>query len=166
MPDAKYPDPSPTNVAVTVLDGSTVTIRAAGRMDRTLPMSGALRGQARGRYDPSQDLEIGTIRGALWLRSVQPDPICAGTAYQAEMPVAQGGASGMLLTTRNDVPIALTLELAADPISLAGCATPIGGGMTRMSLTGARDANGLGALPLSGTSRTSRSRRACSRPSR
>ena len=146
--DSRYPEPPGTPVRITVLEGSSLTVQAPGRPDRTLPVGGVLRGVIPGRFRPNTDISISAMTGALSLSSITPDPLCTGATYSLVLPLAQGGPSKMLLRASGHAE--LSLELAADPLSLAGCAAPASPGRSALTIARQVTPQGLVRLPISG----------------
>ena len=145
-PGETIPFPQPS-VKVTLLPGSTVTATAAGRPDRSTPVTGVLRGVLETPIRP--DVHVASLAGALRPASFAPDPLCPGTTPPATFDVAPG--------TRLDVtgrgPATFGLNLSGGPSQLFGCGAPGGlAGTTTLNLTGTfgREA-GLGAVPLAGS---------------
>ncbi len=137
-----------TPVSVDVLDGSSFLVQANGRPDRTLPVGGRLRGVLPGTFKPNSDLGITSLSGPLFLRSIVPDPLCAGASYTSELGVAPGAAGPMTLKASGGVTFPLTLTVA--PQALAGCGAPPAG-TTPLSLSGRVGPAGLVSLALTGS---------------
>lgn len=115
---------------------SSITVTAPGRPGRTLPVSGVLRGTVPGKATFGADTQGTLTGGALQLSEVVPDPLCAGDRYQPEFPLSSGSSSTLVSLASGEVK--LQLSLAADPLSLAACATPAAPGVTTITLTGQR----------------------------
>jgi len=133
---------------ITVLDGSEITVRAPGGPDRTIALTGVVRGYVPGRFAPNADIAVSTLTGGLWVRSLQVDTLCAGAGVVTDFPVVPARASQLLLKASGDA--TFTLALKADAASLAGCASA-GAGPTAFTLTGKTTADGLLKLPLTGS---------------
>jgi len=148
--DARYPEPTGTPVKIGLLEGSSIKVEAPGRPDRTLSVTGTLHGVIPSTFTPNTNIDISSMTGAMYLTSISPDALCAGPTYRVELGLAQGGPSKMLLeASGNSV---LSLELLADPLSLAGCAAPAAPGKSTLTLAGrVNPPDGLIRLPLSGT---------------
>ena len=140
--------PNDTPVRVDVLDGSSLLVQAPGRPDRSLPVGGVLRGVLPGKFKPHTDLEPKSLTGQLWLRTVSPDALCAGSLYASELGVPPSAPASMMLRTSGEASMALTLGVA--PAALAGCASPPPG-TTPLALSGKIGAQGLVRLGLSGS---------------
>jgi hypothetical protein len=148
--DSGYPEPEGTPVKVSLLDGSSIKVEAPGRPDRTLSLTGSLGGLLPAEFRPNTDLDIGSITGAMYLTSIMPDSLCAGSAYQVQLGLAPTGLSKMHLEASGNA--VLTLELLAEPLSLAGCAAPANPTLvTRVTLSGRVTPDGLVKLPLNST---------------
>lgn len=135
---------------MSVLGESSVTVTAPGRPDRTAPLAGSLRGTIPAMIKPGTDPVIGGLTGALWAPRVAPDPLCAGERYAPEWPTAASPAASSL-TLRQDGTATLSLAVAVDPLSIAGCATPAAPGSTTLTLNGRSGDGGLGHLVLDGS---------------
>lgn len=133
---------------ITLLDGSAITVRAPDRPDRTIALTGIVRGFVPGRFAPNQDIGVGTLTGGFWTRSLQVDALCAAAPIVTDFPVVPTAASQLLLKASGDA--TLTLALKADAASLAGCASG-GAGPTALTLTGKTTPDGLLKLPLAGS---------------
>lgn len=145
--DPAYPPQASSPVKVTVLDGS-LTVKTPGRTDRTMQLGGTLRGTVPGLVVLNTDIRAAAFTGGLVLKSLVPDAVCTGT-YATDLSVVSGGSSSLVLP--QDGNITLTLQLVADPVSLAGCAAPATPQPTTVVLTGKVGSGGLGALALTGT---------------
>jgi len=147
-------DPAPTvealgvPVKITVLGGSTLTAFAAGRADRSAPLTGVLRGTIPGRFTPNPDINVEQISGSLTpLASglaqavFPPDPLCPDTTPPATFD-AVPASSSMLLKASGDWTWNLTLNGA--PSQLFGCG-PSGAlsGTTTLPLAGRVGPKGL-----------------------
>jgi len=147
--DSRYPEPDGTPVRIGLLDGSSIKVEAPGRPDRELSVTGTLRGVLPALFRPNTDIDVASMTGAMYLTSISPDALCAGSTYKVELGLAQGGPSKMRLeASGNSV---LSLELLADPLSLAGCAAPAAPARSTLTLSGRVGPDGLLRLPLSGT---------------
>lgn len=133
---------------ITLLDGSSITVRAPGRPDRTIALTGIVRGFVPGKFTPGSDIALGTLTGGLWMRMLQVDSLCSGAGVATDFPVVAAAASQLLLEASGDA--TLTLALKADAASLAGCASG-GAGPTALTLTGKVTPDGLLKLPLTGS---------------
>ena len=148
-PDRDYPKAPDVPVKVAVLDGSALAVKAAGRPDRSMPVAGELRGVIPGVFRPNTDIQVVSLTGALRVSSLRIDPLCAGTGpFTTEFPVVPGGPSNLLLKASGEG--TLTVALAADRLSLAGCAAPATPSPTTLVLTGKVNADGLLKFPISG----------------
>lgn len=146
--DSAYPPvQASSSVKVTVLDGS-LTVKTPGRNDRTMQLGGTLRGTIPQLIQLNTDIKAASFTGGLILKSLVPDAVCTGT-YATDLSVVPGGASNLVLL--QDGTGTLTLQLVADPVSLAGCAAPATPQPTTVVLTGKVGTGGLGALSLTGT---------------
>lgn len=152
VPDRYYPQlPLGTPVKISVLDGSAINVTSSGRPDRSMPVTGTLRGVIPDPFRPNLDVAVGSMTGALRLSSLRIDPLCAGTGpFPTQFPVVAGGPSNLLLkASGEDV---LTLALAVDRLSLAGCAAPATPSPATVVLTGkVTKENSLANLPMSGS---------------
>jgi hypothetical protein len=146
--DAAYPEPTGTRVKITVLGGSALTVQAPGRPDRTLPVGGVVRGVLPGKFRPNTDIVISSLTGSLSLPAISPDPLCAAGSYTLDLALAQSTASKLLLKASGDA--TFSLEVLADPLSVAGCAAPATPGQTALTFTGKVGPEGLVRLPISG----------------
>lgn len=145
--DAGYPSPSDTPVSIGVLPGSGVTVRRAGQPDRTLALTGQLRGAVPGLIQLGRDISIGQIGGNLSLPVIEPDAACAGPRYRTSF--APWRDASLVLMQSGDA--TFTLPLDVDPASLAGCNEPSAPGRTALTLTGKVGEGGLTRLAVSGT---------------
>lgn len=150
VPDAGFPPPLGTPVKVSVLDGSAITVRATGRPDRTMALGGLVRGAIPGVFRPNTDVPVGTMVGGLFLKTLQTDAICGGGTFATELPLTpKGGPSNMLLKASGEA--IWTVQFAADPLSLAGCAAPASPAPVTVTLSGKVTSDGLLRLPLTGS---------------
>jgi hypothetical protein len=142
-PGVKTPD---TPVRVDLLDGSALLVQAPGRPDRTLPLGGVLRGVIPGKFKPNTDIELRSLAGTLWLRTLTPDALCAGSSYATELGVPASAPATLALKKVGDASLALTVAVA--PTALAGCASPPAG-TTPLAFSGKVGPLGLTRLGLS-----------------
>lgn len=142
------PETFGTPARITVLDGSTITVKAPGRPDRSNALGGLVRGFIAGPFRPYTNIDVGTLSGGFWLRSLQVDSICSGSGIVTDYPVVPAAASQLLLKASGEA--TFTLALKPDAASLAGCASA-GAGPTALTLTGKTTADGLVKLPLTGS---------------
>lgn len=150
-PDRDYPKAIGVPVGITVLDGSAITVTtSAGLPGRVLPLTGGLRGVIPGEFRPNTDVSVGSMTGALRLGALRIDALCAGIGpFATEFPVVAGGPSNLLLKASGEG--TLTLVLAADRLSLAGCPVPATPSPTTVVLSGQVTKDGLLKFPISGT---------------
>lgn len=137
-----------TPVRITLLPGSTITATAAGRPDRSTPVTGVLRGTLDGPVNPGIDMHVISLAGALKPASFAPDPLCPGTTPPATLDAAPG--TRLDTTPRGAVTFGLTLSGA--PSQIFGCG-PSGAsaGTTTLALTGtAEPPRGLATLSVTG----------------
>jgi hypothetical protein len=147
--DKGYPAPLGTPAKITVLDGSSITVQATGRPDRTFAVGGLVRGAIPGLFRPNTDINVGSMVGGLFLRTLQTDTICGGT-FATELPLTpKGGSSNLVLKASGEG--IWTLALAVDALSLAGCAAPAAPATTTLTLTGKVTPDGLVKFPLTGS---------------
>lgn len=87
--DASTENPGPFGnpAKVTLLEGSTMTVRVAGRPDRSSALSGELRGHIPGRFKPRTDIQITLTRGSVSATSLPTDPACASAGRQYPTPL-------------------------------------------------------------------------------
>lgn len=150
VPDRDYPKAAGVPVKISVLDGSALSVKATGRDDRSMPVTGELRGIIPGEFRPNTDVAVGSLTGSLRLASLRIDPLCAGTGpFTTDLAVVPGGPSNLILKASGEG--TLTLALAADRLSLAGCAAPATPVPTTLVLTGKVNADGLLKFPISGS---------------
>jgi len=132
---------------VTLLPGSTLTATAAGRPDRSTPLTGTVRGLIPGRFKPNTDIEITNSPGTVTPTAFAADPLCPG-----ESPLANTDTvtpSKMVLFASGAATFDLTLNASASQVF--GCG-PSGApaGTTTLPLTGKVGPKGLLELTLSG----------------
>lgn len=146
--DAHYPADADigTDLDITVLDGSAITVTAPGRPDRTLPLGGSITGLIPGKFVLNSTWHAQLRGGSLAMRSLVTDPLCAGTAYHLVSPLGSGSTA----TFETDGRVSAALVLAADPVSLAGCAGAATGATT-LQLSGALGERKLADLTLAGS---------------
>jgi hypothetical protein len=144
------PERPGTDAKIRLLDGSALTVRVAGRPDRTTALTGTLNGRLPGRYRPNTDLLIDLSQGALSLTSLPADPLCtpAGAAYPATTAVSGLHSS---MTLDKDAIAYLTLLLEGDPLGLTGCQGQPGAASLPVSVAGRIGPTGLVRLELRGT---------------
>ena len=117
------PPPIPAHeVSISVLPGSTLTAWVPGRPDRSTPVTGSLLGRFRNSDPDPRMLTTTQIAGTLSLPSLEPDPLCPGSAPPASVEV--DSSSGMV--DRGGTGSFLTLVLRATPLQLFGCDLPGG----------------------------------------
>lgn len=149
-PGDPVPAQATTPLRVSFGGTSSIAVTAPGRPDRTLPVSGVLRGTVPGKAKFGTDMQGTLTSGTLQLSELAPDPLCAGDRYQPEFPLATGSPSTLVSLASGEVK--LQLSLAADPLSLAGCATPAAPGTTTVTLAGRRSTTDqVQTFPLTGT---------------
>lgn len=147
-----YPKPSDTPVRITLLDGSSVTARAAGRPDRTLGLRGDLSGWVPGKIALNTAITVGSVSGGVVFRTFAPDPICAGARYLTILTAAGTAATPASMVLLQNGTATLTLVLAHPATALAGCADVSAiPATTSITLTGKVTPDGLTKLPLTGT---------------
>lgn len=149
-PGETIPFPQPA-VKVTLLAGSTITATAAGRPDRSTPVTGVLRGILDVPIAPvtHQDVKVSGLAGALKPASFAPDPLCPGTT-----PPATFDVSGSRLDAAVRGPVTFALNLNGAPSQIFGCGPPGAlAGTTSLKLTGTYDlrTTGLGSMTLAGS---------------
>ena len=135
-----------TPVKLSVLDGSSITVRAPGRPDRILPVGGVFTGLIPGKFVLNTDYTIKLETGSLDLGSLVTDPLCAGTNYALRFALNPAGSS---LLTR-DGKVSMTIPLGVDPLLLAGCSTTASGATT-LNLTGSLGAKKLADIAMTAT---------------
>src|SRR6185503_15438698 len=101
------------------------------------------------KFKPNTDVSITLTKGALTLSTITPDPLCAGGSYRLAFPVADNGPSKLVLIASGRAE--LSLELLADPLSLAGCSLPASPAKTTLTVAGNVGPEGLVKLAISGT---------------
>lgn len=144
-PSAKNTD---TPVRITLLDGSSLTARSAGRPDRTLGLAGDLGGLLPGKIALNTDITVPSLGGSVAFRNLAPDPVCAGSRYLTVL----GTAAPSSLVLKQSGEATLTLVLAHPPTVLAGCADVSAvPATTTITLTGKVTPDGLTKLPVTGT---------------
>ena len=132
---------------VTILPGSTLTATAAGRPDRSTPLTGTLRGYIPGRFRPNTNIEITNSKGIVAPTAFAADPLCPGASPLASIDLVS--PSKMVLFASGVATLDLTLNAATSQVF--GCG-PAGAptGTTTFALTGKAGPHGLLDLPLSG----------------
>lgn len=149
--DPQHPVPAGTPVEVNLLEGSAVTVKVAGRPDRTSTLTGQFTGQVPGRFDNARDAVLNLTAGALSVESLDPDPACASSGRGYPNPVALA-PSGSTSTLFADDRFSAKLVLGEDLVALTGCTGPpatartialsgrsAGGGLTRIEASGSAD---------------------------
>ena len=142
-----------TPVKIAVLTGSTETVSAAGRSDRTAAVSGTLTGEIPATFRPNTDITTSITAGALTLTGLPADSQCTpdGAAEPRAFPVADGAGSSATLHASGHVD--LTLVVRRDLFSFTGCLpaalTPTTGA-TSLTLSGQVGSGGLSSLTLTG----------------
>ena len=136
---------------VSLLAGSTLTATAAGRPDRSTPVTGVLRGSLEAPIAPvtRQDVHVIGLAGALKPASFAPDPLCPDTS-----PPARFDVSGARFDASVKGPVTLALNLGGTASQIFGCGPPgAPTGTTSLKLTGTYDprATGLGSMALTGS---------------
>ncbi len=159
------PGPFGTPAKVTLLEGSAMTVRVAGRPDRSSALSGELRGYLPGKFKPLTDLQLTLTRGSINATSLPADPACtsAGRQYPAQLGLAtapepytkstllsrqtmtllDAGRASLGLTLDQDHVAALTGcksaggDAASYPLAFAGNVGPTG--LVRLSISGGTD---------------------------
>jgi len=139
------------SVKVSLLAGSTITATAAGRPDRSTPVTGVLRGSLEAPIAPvtRQDVHVAGLAGALKPASFTPDPLCPDTS-----PPARFDVSGSRLDASVKGPVTFALNLGGAPSQIFGCGPPGAlNGTTSLKLTGTYDprGTGLGSMALTGS---------------
>lgn len=149
-----------TPVKITLMPGSTVTATAAGRPDRTTPVTGVLRGGLDAPFLPVGANRATSLAGTLTPASFAPDPLCPGSTPPASFSAAPGTRLDM--TTQQTVSAqgavstpgtaTFTLSLNGAPSQIFGCGPPGAlAGTTTLTLTGtAGPRNGFGAVSVTG----------------
>ena len=130
------PGPNGTPAKVTLLEGSSMTVKVAGRPDRTSGLTGELRGYIPGKFRPNTDIQITLTRGSISATSLPGDPACtpAGRQYPSAIglyvtPVYPGTLkptetllSGQTMTLLASGSGSLVLTLDQDYVAaLTGC---------------------------------------------
>jgi len=140
-------EPPSVPTKVTLLPGSTLSATAAGRPDRSTPLTGTVRGLIPGRFNPNTDIQITNSKGIITPTAFAADPLCPG-----ENPLANTDTvtpSKMVLFASGAATFDLTLNASASQVF--GCG-PSGApaGTTTLPLTGKVGPKGLLELTLSG----------------
>ncbi len=135
-------------VKMTVLAGSTITASAAGRPDRSSPVTGTFRGSIPGRFSPNTDVGVNFTTGGLVPSALDADPLCPGTTAPTSFDLA--ATSPQTLFASGDA--STTLILNGAPSQLFGCgpAGPLTG-TTTIPLSGHVGPRGLLELQLAGS---------------
>lgn len=138
-------------VKVSLLAGSTVTTTAAGRPDRSTPVTGVLRGTLDAPIAPvvRRDVRVAGVTGTLKPASFAPDPLCPEATPPATFDVA-----GSRLDVEFGGPAALALNINGAPSQIFGCGPPGAlTGTTSLKLTGTFDfrTTALGSIALTGS---------------
>lgn len=139
-------------VKVSLLSGSTVTATAAGRPDRSTPVTGVLRGTLDAPIAPvvRRDVRVAGLTGSLRPASFAPDPLCP----EATPPATFDVSSGSRLDVQFGGPAAFALNVNGAPSQVFGCGPPGAlAGTTPLKLTGTFDfrTTGLGSIALTGS---------------
>jgi hypothetical protein len=147
-PGERAPSETPAvPTKVTILPGSTLTAMAAGRPDRSTPLTGTVRGFIPGRFKPNTDIQITNSTGVVTLTAFAADPLCQGESPLASIDTV--APSKMVLFASGAATFDLTLNASASQVF--GCG-PSGApaGTTTLPLTGKVGPKGLLELALSG----------------
>lgn len=134
----------------TLLEGSTLTVRVAGRPDRVSPLTGILRHEIPGRILFDSDISYDKTSGSLVATSLASDPLCTPDGLSGPRTLtADSSTRGLLMKSGR---VELTLVLQGDPSTLTGC-TPAAApaATTTIALSGHSGPDGLAALKLSGS---------------
>jgi hypothetical protein len=132
---------------VILLPGSTLTATAAGRPDRSTPLTGTVRGLIPGRFKPNTDIEITNSTGVVTPTAFAADPLCPGENPLASIDTV--APSKMVLFASGAATFDLTLNASASQVF--GCG-PSGApaGTTTLPLSGNVGPKGLLELTLNG----------------
>ena len=141
-----------------LLPGSTATVTAPGRADRTLGLAGGLRGFIPGRFvlnvdypmnfdSPDPETQV-PFTNAVGVSSLVSDPLCAAAPIHPFAPFADG--SGSALSFKRTGAVSGKLVFSADPTTFAGCSGPESG-TTTINLEGKLGVKKLADLTLTGT---------------
>jgi len=135
-----------TKVQIDVLPTSTATVTLPGHADRALGLGGTIDGFLPGKFPLNRDYKVNLTRSAMGVASLVTDPVCASGTIHTGLPFAPiPPPSELAFQASGDVTGAITL--AADPLSLAGCAGPATG-TTAFTLSGKLDALKLADVTL------------------
>lgn len=136
-----------TPVKITLMPGSTVTATAAGRPDRTTPVTGLLRGGLDAPVTNGPNRAI-SLTGTLTPASFALDPLCPGTTPPATLAPAPGTRLDMGVNGA----VTLALNLNGAPSQIFGCGPPGAlAGTTAFTLTGTAGAPyGVGMVSVTG----------------
>jgi hypothetical protein len=126
-----------TKVLIDVLPTSTATVTLPGHADRALGLGGTIDAFIPGKFVLNRDYLLNLRSSAMAVTSLVTDPVCASGTIHTGLPFAVGTPSALGFDSAGGV--AGTLTLAADPLSLAGCAGPATG-TTTLELSGKLDA--------------------------
>ena len=112
-------EPVSTPVRMDILDGSALVVQAPGRPDRTLPVGGVLHGAIPGKFRPSTDIQVTNLTGPIWLRSVTPDPLCAGATYASELGLSAPATISLKASGESEMPLTLGVSPSRSPAARA-----------------------------------------------
>jgi hypothetical protein len=148
--DPSRPVQSGTPIEVNLLEGSTLTVRVAGRPDRTSTLTGQFTGQIPGRFDSDRDSVMELSGGSLSVEALDSDLSCtaSGRAYPNSIALAPSGTRGTLYA---DDRVTLKLQLAEHPVAMTGCTGPSTADAGAIELTGRSTDGGLTRIELSAT---------------
>jgi hypothetical protein len=132
---------------VTLLPGSTLTATAAGRPDRSTPLTGTVRGLIPGRFKPNTDIEITNSTGIVTPTAFAADPLCPGENPLATIDTV--APSKMVLFASGVATFDLTLNASASQAFGCGPSGAPAGTIT-FPLTGKAGPKGLLELGLTG----------------
>lgn len=132
---------------VRLLEGSTITASAPGRPDRSSAVTGTLRGEIPGRFQPNTDVTPLLTSGGLTTTAFAADPLCPDATPPPTFGL--GGTSGLTHFASGDARLDLVLAGTASQLFGCGPAGPLTG-TTTMTLTGHVTPLGLLKLPLNG----------------
>ena len=146
-----------TAALVHLLPGSTATVTATGRPDRTLGLAGTIAGAIPGQFRLNTPFSVSLSRETLSpltgenvvsVDPLVPDPICSAPSIHTRAPLAGGSGSSLVFDTKTENATG-TLVFAADPTTLAGCAGPATG-TTTVALSGKLGLTGFSDFVLTG----------------
>ena len=122
----------PTLVSLTVLDSSTLTVRAAGRPDRVLGLGGSFDGELPNPFVLNTDYAIKVTAGELHVRSLVLDPVCGAAALGLSFPLGPGASA---VEIKRDGHVSMSVPLLGDARNLTVCGTGTPG-TTTLQLAG------------------------------